>query len=417
MLTTNILDNFKKNKLYGILFLFFLLYPASLVFGPALIETTIFISILAFLFLILKKKLHFKSYLSNTKLNFIFLFILICIFSSILSENILHSFKSSFFSIRFIIYSIIILFLLKLQKNAKNFLYFNIVFLFICLADAYIQLIFGVNIFLYNTSSNIVTGFFFEEKKLGRFLISLSPILVGIYLYLNNRSINSKLVNSFIFLNIIFFITLFTSERVSMFYACFTIMILILFSLSLSKKYIIFIILPIVIFFTSYSLGINKFQFTVIDSINQITDNKKSFSYPSKQHRSFMTTSYELFIDKPILGIGPNNYRYKCKEIKIENINNCSTHPHNIFFQMLSETGLLGSIIYLYFLFFIIKKIILFIINKKNKNINIFFLLPVFYFINPIFPSGNFFNNWFMAVGTFGIPFYLYFNENKIYKV
>ena len=51
--------------------------------------------------------------------------------------------------------------------------------------------------------------------------------------------------------------------------------------------------------------------------------------------------------------------------------------------------------------------------NKNNSDISIFFLLPIFYFLNPFFPSGNFFNNWFMAIGTFSIPFYLYFNAIK----
>ena len=129
-----------------------------------------------------------------------------------------------------------------------------------------------------------------------------------------------------------------------------------------------------------------------------------------------METSYKLFVDKPILGIGPNNYRHECKKIKIKNRNNCSTHPHNIFFQILGETGLIGLGIYIYFLFIIVKKVTLFVLSNRYKNINILFLLPVLYFINPFLPSGNFFNNWFMAIGTFGIPFYLYFNDIKIKK-
>ena len=126
-----------------------------------------------------------------------------------------------------------------------------------------------------------------------------------------------------------------------------------------------------------------------------------------------MTTSYRLFKQNPILGIGPNNYRNKCKDILIKGVTNCSTHPHNIFFQILAETGLIGILIYIYFIFMIIKKIAVFIINKNELNLSIFFLLPIFYFLNPFFPSGNFFNNWFMAIGTFSLPFYLYFNAIK----
>ena len=93
-----------------------------------------------------------------------------------------------------------------------------------------------------------------------------------------------------------------------------------------------------------------------------------------------------------------------------------STKENNIFFQILAETGLIGILIYIYFIFMIIKKIAVFIINKNRLNQSIFFLLPIFYFLNPFFPSGNFFNNWFMAIGTFSLPFYLYFNEFKIKK-
>ena len=385
MLTTNILDIFENNKLYFILFLFFLLYPISLVFGPALIEITIFFSILTFFFLLLKKKTFPEHDIINTKFIFILLFILICILSSLLSDNILHSLKSSFFSIRFVLYSLIIFVLLKKPNYAKKFFYFNIIFILICLIDAYVQLIFGKNIFLYDTSTDFVTGFFFDEKKLGRFLITLSPILVGMYLSLNSRNINSKVINSLLFCSIIYFITLFTSERVSMFYSGFTFIILILFSLKLSKKYILFITVPIFISILSYNLGINKFDITVKDTINQITENKTSFTYPSKQHRSYMITSYKLFSNNPILGIGPNNYRNKCDEIILKNINNCSTHPHNIFFQVLSETGLLGLLIYIYYIYFILQKIFHFVFSRKNTDASIFFLLPILYYLNPFF--------------------------------
>ena len=129
-----------------------------------------------------------------------------------------------------------------------------------------------------------------------------------------------------------------------------------------------------------------------------------------------MITSYKLFSNNPILGIGPNNYRNKCDEIILKNINNCSTHPHNIFFQVLSETGLLGLLIYIYYIYFILQKIFRFVFARKNTDASIFFLLPILYYLNPFFPSGNFFNNWFMAIGTFAIPFYLYFNEIKFKK-
>ena len=140
----------------------------------------------------------------------------------------------------------------------------------------------------------------------------------------------------------------------------------------------------------------------------------------SEQHQVFALTSIELFKKKPILGIGPNNYRKKCAEVtpdfiskKINfdkpEIENCSTHPHNIFFQLLSETGFIRNYLSMQFLiFFYLFKLIKFLFNKNYDQVNFFFLLPVIYYLNPIFPSGNFFNNWYMCFGILGLPFYLY---------
>ena len=53
-------------------------------------------------------------------------------------------------------------------------------------------------------------------------------------------------------------------------------------------------------------------------------------------------------------------------------------------------------------------QIIKFFFKKDYNQISFFFLLPVIYYLNPLFPSGNFFNNWYMCFGILGLPFYLY---------
>ena len=109
--------------------------------------------------------------------------------------------------------------------NILLFFYITLAFIFICLVDSYIQLILGYNLFFYETDQNRITGLFFEEKKLGRYLVTISPILVGIYLLKVEREINNKFIIVFTFLIFVFFICLFTAERVSMFYSGFSIFI------------------------------------------------------------------------------------------------------------------------------------------------------------------------------------------------
>ena len=54
-------------------------------------------------------------------------------------------------------------------------------------------------------------------------------------------------------------------------------------------------------------------------------------------------------------------------------------------------------------------------LSKKNYDqISFFFLLPVIYYLNPFFPSGNFFNNWYMAIGLISLPFYMHLTNKKL---
>ena len=167
--------------------------------------------------------------------------------------------------------------------------------------------------------------------------------------------------------------------------------------------------LPFILFFAK----INEFHLTVENSYNQLF-NEGKINYFSKQHETFTITSIELFKKNPFFGVGPNNYRRECGSIKLKYLeNNCSTHPHNVFFQLVAETGILGIFYYLIINLFIFYKIIKFLFAKKDGELELFLLLPIFYYMNPFFPSGNFFNNWYTTIGLISLPFYIYLTNKK----
>ena len=82
-------------------------------------------------------------------------------------------------------------------------------------------------------------------------------------------------------------------------------------------------------------------------------------------------------------------------------------------FKLISETGIFGILHYFIIIILLFYETFKFLFKKNYYHIKFFFLLPIIYYVNPIIPSGNFFNNWYMAMGIIGLPFYLYLTKIK----
>ena len=107
-------------------------------------------------------------------------------------------------------------------------------------------------------------------------------------------------------------------------------------------------------------------------------------------------TVVEMIKEKPIIGHGYNSFRIKCEDydyIKSKSAKDrCTTHPHNFYLQLASETGLIGTTIYLFFIF----SIFYYALKGKNINSNIlnFLLVAIFIgFFFPFKPTGSIFSS------------------------
>jgi len=97
----------------------------------------------------------------------------------------------------------------------------------------------------------------------------------------------------------------------------------------------------------------------------------------------------------------------------------CNTHPHNIYLQFLSELGIIGfSLFSIIFIYSFYRLLILVIKNLKKKLNSIeqckaLVLLCVITSMFPIFPSGNYFNNWLLIISYLPVGFYLFLLKRK----
>ena len=143
----------------------------------------------------------------------------------------------------------------------------------------------------------------------------------------------------------------------------------------------------------------------------------------SSHHTEHYITALRMFKDNIFFGVGVKNFRIKCKESKYRvTESSCSTHPHNSYVQLLSETGIFGLIYFLsffcIFLFYISKHIRLGFQKKTLfSDFEICMLAAILITLWPLAPSGNIFNNWLNIIFHIPAGLFLWSRKKSIKKI
>ena len=66
----------------------------------------------------------------------------------------------------------------------------------------------------------------------------------------------------------------------------------------------------------------------------------------------------KMFLDNKILGVGVKNFRKFCGIEKYKSEKSCSTHPHNTYFELISDSGIVGLISFVIFVTVLLFKFI-----------------------------------------------------------
>ena len=158
-------------------------------------------------------------------------------------------------------------------------------------------------------------------------------------------------------------------------------------------------------------------QLGIIDDYEKIgnieTMNFSKMNYISEEHEKLIKSGFEIFKENPFTGSGIKTYHETCNEIKIRKSLDivCSTHPHNTYIQILSDTGILTTlIVFFIFLFLLFQNLKIFFTNEPSKKLKSLYILNIGIVLNlmPFIPSGSFFNNWINLMIYFPLCFWFY---------
>lgn len=406
---------------YNLLFVFFSLLPLTIVVGPSVSLITILSLII--IFLIKLPILDIKKIYTNKICISLFVLYLYLIFNTVISIDPYSGILRNLGFLRFLLFFVVVNYFFYLKSDGQNIFIFWSVIIFIFITDIFIERFSGTNILGFGAqpdhglnqddSMTRVVSFFKDEAIAGAFVNGFIFIIIG-YLFTVLKKKNYSMFICIILFIISLVAVLMTGERSNTIKIFIGFIIFFLFldfpKFKIKLLFLLFVsgLLFLIILSSDYLKLRYKGQFYSFLSTKEIRDKTIENNVYINLYRS----GYEVFTNYPLLGVGTKNYRIEtCKKNKEKNLNYfCTTHPHQIYIELLAEHGILGSILILYILFFSTFKILRQIIMSRNYIQIGSFIYLLINFI-PLLPSGSFFSQF--NITLFMINFCIMYAVNE----
>ena len=405
--------------------------PVCAIAGNLLININITLVSILGISLIIKNNrfFFFKEYLELIFLSFFFLisFLIIIYFKALIPK--------SFLIIKFLIYTVSIVYFLKNNKNVLNkiFIFYSVICLILAIdvifQSYFLKNIFGIkNIYNYNSS-------FYGEEKLAGFHILFFSFFSIFFLtdIFKNRTLNNL---SLLFILVVVPFSIYLSLNRISFIIYFLGLLIYFFLSNFRKKVLVLISLPLFTFlilshpdkkykkiyqsfFNHGSMIVEKTLETYSD-INKIAQFKKNNSeleiqkrYTGTGHAVLFSNALFIWKENKWLGVGYKQFYKKCREL---NSHICSTHPHNIYLDILVSFGVFGLLPFAIMLIVLLKKSIKIIILQKynHKIIHSLFITNIMFFF-PLQSSGSILKSYlgFYAFTLIALSIYVFNMKEK----
>ena len=419
-------DSLISKKIIEILIIIF---PVALLFSNILAEILIFLFIL---FYFIKTKLNnlFLD-LKQPIIFYLIIFWFYLILNTIINIENKPSLERSIFFIRFPLLILSLNFIINtLNLDLKKIFNFWIFIFIIIGIDLFIQFFTHSNILGFKAIQQGAVyrlgGFMDDELKISNLLYHFGALIFSFYFC---KKLKTKLNSTILSLFFLIFITVsiyLTAERANFITIASFISLLIIFLAFKNKKFFytyfsIFLILLSIAFLSKN----NHSKRMINDLVNNIQlfkiDKNENFLKKDSHYFAHYSTAYQIYKKNVFFGVGLKNFRKFCDDNSFDdkihdNWQNrkCATHPHNFYFEMLSEIGLIGLILITSFFIFSFYTFFNFYKTKGNSFLLLNTFILVVYFI-PFLPKGSFFSNWNAMIFWFIFSF-IYSSYHKLLK-
>jgi len=333
----------------------------------------------------------------------------------------------SIFNFRFALLYIIVRNILDKQLvNIKVLSVISLICTILLSTDIFLQHLNGFDIFNNSPFDGRYNGFFEHEAIAGSYIQKFSLISI-FFLFILKKNFFNKFFITIFFINILGLGILLSLDRMPYLIFFFSIFILLIILKNYRIQLFVSLILTIFLFqffFNNYNIVKNRylslagelelFKVTKLfkKNISEKSSLPKNISKEDNNlkgdYLKIYNASLHIFFENPFLGTGLKSFLSECKKLQNNNTKNftCSTHPHNIYLEILVNQGILGLLLFLLFIVILIKnnysKIIFSQITIEKKILSIFLFTILISELIPIRSYGSIFQTvngsmfWFL---------------------
>tara|TARA_B110000027_G_scaffold119957_1_gene133015 strand:- start:3187 stop:4452 length:1266 start_codon:yes stop_codon:yes gene_type:complete len=383
----------KKINNNNLLLYLFLLFPISILLGNFAINISMLLISITFMITLFNKKNQIQT---DKKILLLLLFFFLSLVINLIFTKDFYLSCPRVIKIFFLIYFITSFRYLILNSKNKEMIIYKIwsITLLVVILDLIFEFFVGKNIIGLSSvmPGSRLASFTGEESVIGNFFSGFVLLFLS---YFNYRYPNNRIFN-FLLAIFVIGISFIIGERANFIKTFIIIFFFIIFIYEIKLRIKIFFISALLLLFVFFINFNGAYKDRYYEQLIKLFQKNGINNYlKNSQYGAHYNVAYEIFKDNPIFGVGIKNFRNESGNKKYDNLKHplndlrSATHPHQLHFEFLAETGIFGYLCFLIFIFISLYwSIKSYLLNKNNFQLSgiLFVLISVL----PLLPSGSF---------------------------